>query len=66
MNDKKSKTLTILNELLEEVLQLDFECRPKHLNMAIEEAEELLIAKGLRYGTPKTNEGQLDKLNRDL
>jgi hypothetical protein len=66
MNDKKSQTLTILNELLEEVLQLDFECRPKHLNMAIEEAEGLLIAKGLRYRTPTINEGQLDKLNRDL
>jgi len=66
MNDKKSQTLTILNELLEEVLQLDFECRPKHLNMAIEEAEELLIAKGLRYRTPTINEGQLDKLNKDL
>ena len=49
MNDKKSKTLTILNELLEEVLQLDFECRPKHLNMAIEEAEELLIELGIRH-----------------
>ena len=66
MNDKKSKTLKILNELLEEVLQLDFECRPKHLNIAIEEAEELLIAKGLRYRTPITKESQLDRLNRDL
>ena len=66
MNDKKSQTLTILNELLEEVLQLDFEARPKHLNMAIQEAEELLIAKGLRYRTPMTNESQLDRLNRDL
>jgi hypothetical protein len=49
MNDKKSQTLTILNELLEEVLQLDFEARPKHLNMAIEEAEELLIELGIRH-----------------
>jgi hypothetical protein len=49
MNDKKSQTLIILNELLEEVLQLDFECRPKHLDMAIQEAEELLIELGIRH-----------------
>ena len=50
-NDQKN-TLQILNDLLEEVFNIEFEARPKHLQNIIEEAEAILIAKGLRYKTP--------------
>lgn len=58
--ENKNYTLQILNELLEEVLDIPFEERPKHLRIIIEEAEELLISKGVRYRIQK------DGLNRDL
>ena len=54
MDNEQKYTLQILNELLEEVFDIEFE------------AEAILIAKGLRYRTPTTDEGQLDGLNRDL
>ena len=49
MKNEQNYTLQILNELLEEVLDIHFETRPKHLQNIIEEAEELLISKGIRY-----------------
>jgi len=66
MDNEQKYTLQILNELLEEVFDIEFEARPKHLQNIVEEAEALLIAKGIRYRTPTTDEGQLDGLNRDL
>ena len=48
MNNEQEYTLKILNELLEEVFDIEFEARPKHLQNIIEEAEDLLIAKGIR------------------
>ena len=66
MKNEQKYTLQILNELLEEVFDIEFEARPKHLQNIIEEAEALLIDKGIRYRTPTINEGQLDRLNRDL
>lgn len=49
MKNDQEYTLQILNELLEEVFNIEFEARPKHLQNIIEEAEAILIAKGLRY-----------------
>tara|TARA_Y100000114_G_scaffold20908_1_gene16803 strand:- start:173 stop:328 length:156 start_codon:yes stop_codon:yes gene_type:complete len=48
MNNEEKYTLQILNELLEEVFDIEFEARPKHLQNIIEEAEALLIDKGIR------------------
>ena len=56
MNNEQEYTLQILNELLEEVFDIEFEARPKHLQNIIEEAEDLLIAKGIRYRTSPSNE----------
>ena len=55
MDNEQKYTLQILNELLEEVFDIEFEARPKHLQNIVEEAEALLIAKGIRYRTPTTN-----------
>ena len=66
MNNEQKYTLQILNELLEEVFDIEFEARPKHLQNIVEEAEAILIAKGIRHRTPTINEGQLDRLNVDL
>jgi len=52
MDNEQKYTLQILNELLEEVFDIEFEARPKHLQNIVEEAEDLLIAKGIRYRTP--------------
>tara|TARA_E500000305_G_scaffold25016_1_gene19049 strand:+ start:2124 stop:2288 length:165 start_codon:yes stop_codon:yes gene_type:complete len=54
MDNEQKYTLQILNELLEEVFDIEFEARPKHLQSIVEEAEALLIAKGIRYRTPTT------------
>ena len=66
MDNEQKYTLQILNQLLEEVFDIEFGARPQHLQSIVEEAEDLLIAKGIRYRTPTTDEGQLDRLNRDL
>ena len=55
MENEQKYTLQILNELLDEVLDIDFEARPKHLQNIIEEAEDLLIKKGIRYRVSHAN-----------
>ena len=49
MDNELKYTLQILNELLEEVFDIEFEARPKHLQNIVEEAEDFLIKKGIRH-----------------